>query len=146
MQSILFPAPATTQDAAKALKVLKPYMSHGQWLTVQKLCRTSTEEHEYFWAKVKEYATRIEEMPKTYGQDGLGEGACVYLHYFIGSGDWHITEKDSDPDGEGQIQAFGLANLGYGAELGYINIVELVKAGAELDLYWNPRTLAEIKQ
>ena len=47
--------------------------------------------------------------------------------------------------GEGQIQAFGLANLGYGAELGYICIKELIEHGIELDLYWTPKTLGEVK-
>jgi hypothetical protein len=34
--------------------------------------------------------------------------------------------------------------LGYGGELGYISLVEILKCGAELDLYWQPRKLFEI--
>jgi hypothetical protein len=30
-------------------------------------------------------------------------------------------------------------------ELGYISIEELVANGIELDLYWTPKTLAEVK-
>lgn len=77
----------------------------------------------------------------------MGDGAIVYLHYFKGACDWWITERDSDPDGEGQIQAFGFANLGDPecAELGYISIVELIRHGVELDLYWQSRTLGEVK-
>lgn len=32
------------------------------------------------------------------------------------------------------------------AECGYISIQELTSMGAELDLYWQPRSLREIKQ
>lgn len=135
----------TQQDAAKALKILQPWMSRAQYATVQQLCRLSTEEHEHFWQLVTDYAARIQAMPTTYQTDSQGDQALVYLHYFVGSGDWHITEKDSDPDNEGQIQAFGMANLGYGGELGYINIVELVAHKAELDLYWTPKPLSAIK-
>ncbi len=82
-------------------------------------------------------------MPKTYEQDGLGDNAIAHLHYFKGSCDWYITEKDSEPDG--QHQAYGLANLGYGGEVGYISIVELIELDVELDLHFTPGTLAEIK-
>lgn len=51
-----------------------------------------------------------------------------------------------DPDGEGQIQAFGSANLGRGAELGYISIAEITECGAELDLHWTPCTLASLRK
>jgi hypothetical protein len=50
------------------------------------------------------------------------------------------VEKDADPDHVGQMQAFGIADLGMGAELGYISIPELLENGAELDLYF--KTLA----
>ena len=66
----------------------------------------------------------------------------VHLHYFTGSQDWYITERDTS---EEQHQAFGLADFGDGGELGYISIAELIKHGVELDLYWKPRTLAEIR-
>lgn len=89
---------------------------------------------------------KIDNMPKTYEQDGLGNQAVAHLHYFRGGMDWYITEKDmGDGDGAGeQIQAFGLVNLGYGPELGYISITELLMEGVEFDLYWEPKTLAEL--
>ena len=85
-------------------------------------------------------------MPQTYEQDGMGEQAIAHLHYFTSGCDWYITERDSDPDGEGQIQAFGSANLGYGPELGYISIKELLENGAELDLYFTPCTLSSLRK
>ena len=100
------------------------------------------EEHQYMLDKIKQVSTTIETMPKTYQQDGLGDKAVVYLHYFRGGMDWHITEKDMEFE---QLQAFGLADLGYGAELGYIWLGEITSAGVELDLYWTPKTLAAVK-
>jgi hypothetical protein len=82
-------------------------------------------------------------MPKTYEQDGLGQQAIAHLHYFTAGGDWYITERDTHPD---QHQAFGAANLGYGAELGYISLPELLAAGAELDLHFTPRPLTQCGQ
>jgi hypothetical protein len=85
-------------------------------------------------------------MPVTYATDGQGDDATVHLHYFTGGCDWYITEKDAGtPDEPGQRQAFGLANLGYGGELGYISIAELIANGAELDLYWRAVPLRTVK-
>ena len=112
------------------------------------------EEKEYFISLMSDLARRVSAMPKTYDQDGKGQAAVAYLHYFTAACDWYITEKDmevsADSAGEksaspGQHQAFGLADLGHGeAELGYISIVELLENRAELDLHWTPKTLAEI--
>ena len=44
-----------------------------------------------------------------------------------------------------QNQAFGLADIGYGAELGYISIAELRSVGAEMDYHYEPRTIAAQK-
>jgi len=55
------------------------------------------------------------------------------------------VEKDADPDNAGQVQAFGIADLGIGfRELGYISIPELLENGAELDLYFQPKTIGEL--
>lgn len=97
------------------------------------------EEGEHFIELAKTFAKRVETMPKVYEQDGLGDQAIVYLHYFKSGCDWHITERDTT---QVQRQAFGLANLGYGAELGYISIAEIIAAGGELDLYFEPKTIA----
>lgn len=100
------------------------------------------EEAQFFVDKFCEIGTRIYNMPKTYDQEGCGDGAVAYLHYFKGGCDWYITEKDAAADG--QHQAFGWADLGHGGELGYISIVELIANGVELDLYFSPATLGEI--
>lgn len=102
------------------------------------------EEREFFAKKIDELRNVISTMPVTYQQDELGDEAIVHLHYFYGNCHWYITEKDLE--GDGTIQAFGMADLGYGPELGYISIEEIVQSDipVELDLHWKPKTRAEI--
>jgi hypothetical protein len=102
------------------------------------------DEWQFFADKMKELAGVIATMPKTYDQDGRGDEAVAHLHYFRGSADWYITEKDME--GHGTEQAFGLADLyGDGGELGYISIIELAEAGVELDFHFNPKTIGQIR-
>lgn len=102
------------------------------------------EEAEFMQQIISNMIDMVETMPATYATDGQGDQAVAQLHYFTGGCDWYITEKDRETE---QLQAFGLADLyGDGGELGYISIVELLKVGAELDLHWKPKTLAEVKQ
>jgi hypothetical protein len=101
----------------------------------------ASEEKQFFFDKIGDLSDAIQSMPKTYDQDGLGQQAVAHLHYFVGGCDWYITEKDMLAE---QRQAFGLADLGYGGELGYIWLGEITAAGAEIDLYWTPTTLSTI--
>ena len=136
-------AQATKLDAANALKTLRGFIGDSQLRVIGDGCRG--EERQYFFDKLVEMADIVTRMPKTYETNGQGDNAVAYLHYFSSSCDWFITEKDEDSDGEGQIQAFGLADLGYGGELGYISIAELITLNVELDLHFTPCTLAQIK-
>lgn len=130
-------------NAIEAFNNLKPFVSDGQLAAMKAGCHG--EEGQYFIDTLLNLDRRIETMPKTYEQDGKGMDAIAYLHYFRGGMDWYITEKDTDEDGEGQQQAFGLADLGYGAELGYISIQELIDAGVELDLHFEPTALSKLR-
>lgn len=123
-----------------AIKILRQYMAQPQLEVMAEGCYG--EEGEFFAEKLFELAAQIRDMPKTYEQDGKGDDAIVTLHYFLGGMDWYITEKDQEDE---QLQAFGFANLGYGGELGYISIVELLQNHAELDIHWTPKTLGAVK-
>jgi hypothetical protein len=129
----------TIMEAAQATTLLKRFVSPQQLKCLGSLCYG--EERQFFIDKLCELAELIEKMPKTYETDGQGKEATVWLHYFKGGRDWHITEKDQEPE---QHQAFGLANIGYDAELGYISIEELKANNVELDLYWKPCTVKEL--
>ena len=135
---------STKNDAITALKILEGFICKDELYGLRSGMRG--EEKQFFFDMIVEIAEIVSTMPKTYEQDGKEDQAVAYLHYFRGNQDWYITEKDMEtPEEPGQHQAFGLADLGHGGELGYISIVELVKAGVELDLYFKTQTLGEIR-
>ena len=78
--------------ALKALQKLAPFITRGQWHTLWKLCQQG-EEHAYFRQMVQDLTTRIEAMPQTYEQDGLGLRAVAHLHYFTPAFDFYITPR-----------------------------------------------------
>ena len=104
------------------------------------------EEKEFFRKMLDELLEKFNKMPKSYETDGMGKKAPIALHYFKGGSDWYIIEKDMEQE---QFQAFGFAILNgdlYNAELGYINIEELISLDVELDLYYKPETIGELKK
>ena len=123
-----------------AIEDLLPFIGKQQLAAVSEAAKG--EERQWFIVRMVELAALVHSMPKVYEQDGLGNQAIVYLHYFTGSMDWYITERDISVE---QLQAFGLADLGYGGELGYISIQELIEHGAELDFHFHPCTLEVIQ-
>lgn len=131
--------PYTRKNAGEALHKLQSFIGSAQLSVIGELCYS--EERRYIYSKLVELANIVETMPVTYQTDGQGDQAIIHLHYFTQSCDWYITERDVEVE---QLQAFGMADLGYGAELGYISIVELLECGAELDFHWQPRKLCEI--
>ena len=136
----------TNPKLVGAFSTLRPFLSHIQMAALTTLTRSAhCDEWQFYVAKVEALADLVTGMAQTYQQEGKGDQATVYLHYFIGCSDWYITEKDVDG---GVEQAFGYAVLNGDedcAELGYISIQEITAYGAELDLYFAPRTLADVK-
>ena len=130
----------SVEKGMAALNSVRQFLSRGQFRAIADAMKG--EEGRFFIDKAKVLAQLIEGMAKTYEQDGKGDDATAYLHYFKGSGDWYITEKDAS--GKGTEQAFGLADLGQGGELGYISIDELVRNNVELDLHFEPKPLSAV--
>lgn len=129
---------------------LKNFIGRQQLAVMLQACHG--EEGEFFRKLMVDLGERISTMPKTYETDGTPGKDIATLHYFMGGSDWWIVEKDagsSDDEVEGiQAQAFGLACLNgdtENAELGYISITELIDHGVELDLYYKPEQISEIK-
>jgi hypothetical protein len=118
---------------------LSRFIGSTQSDVINVLCQG--EEKQFYYDKLVELANIVETMPVTYQTDGQGDQAIIQLHYFTPSADFYITERDCEDE---QLQAFGKADLGHGAELGYISIVEILGFGAELDLHWQPKKLCEI--
>lgn len=125
--------------ATRVLVDLREFIGPNQRHAIKQACQG--EEREFFLNKLEALAELIRTMAQTYDQDGKGDQATAYLHYYRGGCDWYITEKDR---AGAQLQAFGQADLGYGPELGYISLVELLACGVELDLHFTPCTLADL--
>lgn len=149
------PTPKERIDAGlSALRSIEHFMHPQQQVVVADLIRTS-EERDFFIDKIIHIAERIANMPSTYGQDGLGEQALAFLHYFNANSDWWLTEKDrgdgEDPAPCAQHQAFGMVILnGWEPECGYISLPELFSIAGlgrtvELDFGFEPTPIAEIK-
>jgi hypothetical protein len=127
-------------------KMLNRFIGKVQLSIIMENCHR--EEGEFFRDMIGKLECQISAMPKTYETEGQGDEVKATLHYFDGQSDWYIIERDIDTDGEGQLQAFGFACLNgdtENAELGYVNIQELISFGVELDLYYVPETLTAIK-
>ncbi len=121
-----------------------PFLPKNQLAIIRKCL--DGEEREFFIKKMDEMKAVIQAMPVTYEQSELGDEAVAHLHYFMGGMDWYITEKDVE--GDGTIQAYGMADLGYGPECGYICIKEIIESVhyIDLDLHWQPKKLSDIKK
>jgi len=122
-----------------AIQTLLKFVSPQQLKLMTELSRG--EEGEFFIEKLLELAETVSTMPKTYEQDGKGDDAIAYLHYFRGGYDFYITEKDME---EEQYQAFGLVKM-HVTELGYVSIVELMENNIEIDLHFEPTRVGDLK-
>lgn len=132
----------TEEDALKQFYLLHHFLGRAQkYVIVEGMKRG--EESQYFIDKVMEISELIKKMPKTYEQEGKGGEAIAYLHYFYGPIDAYITEKDMETE---QHQAFGMIDIGYGPEVGYISIIELLQNGCELDMHFTPKPLKELRK
>lgn len=124
-------------------KLLETFIPRAQLATLNELIATS-EEREHFMGIAKKLENTIKSMPATYETEEVND-PLVQLHYFYGSADWWVVEKDIKPE---QEQAFGYVNLGddINAEMGYINILELVtsKHNIELDYYWTAIPVSQV--
>ena len=92
--------------------------------------------------------TLAKTIPALYEQDGKGDDAIVYAHWFspYSGWDWYCTEYDPETG-----ECFGLVK-GQFDELGYWTIAELECVNKshgfpliERDLYWNPCKLSEVR-
>jgi hypothetical protein len=134
---------STNEEVRSVPLNLNQFIGASQLSVMRTACRG--EEGEHFKALIENLKMQIASMPKTYETDGMGNDAPVTLHYFRGGSDWYIVERDIEAE---QLQAFGFACLNGdhdNAEFGYINIEELIKYGVELDLYYTPETIGQIK-
>lgn len=140
-----------TQRAYQALQTtLSHFMPVGQRMVL--LSQLEGEEGAGIADIVNKVTDTIATMASTHQADSRGDQAIAPLHYFFGAVEAWIVEKDIGNPARGDVsqhQAFGLITLDgavESAELGYVSLEELISCGVELDLYWTPKTLAEIRK
>lgn len=131
--------PTPMAQVIAAARTIKNFINPAELEVIGNAVRG--EEGEFYKAKLVELAELVSSMPCTYETDSQGDQAVAYLHYFSRDCDWYVTERDQE---EEQHQAFGLAVV-WEEELGYVSIQELIECGVELDLYWTPKTLGQVK-
>ena len=68
-------------EAKTAVEELRQFINPDQLATLNILF--AGEERHYFFDKVCELRDLITSMPKTREQEGKGDDAVIYLHYFI---------------------------------------------------------------
>lgn len=154
--AVVAASPLSPAQLLNDWNVVTWFVPHQQKRVMAELMRRPDYQSEpVFDEPIQRLRRTIDAMPRTGQTDGQGDEAVAHLHYFGPDCDWWITELDvgSPDDGPGfhQHQAFGLARI-WEVELGYISLNELttVVTGdpfktVELDLYWQPKTLAQIK-
>lgn len=134
----------TTEQFLATLQKLRKFVPAFQVEALMQIYRG--EEREYAIEIINRLLHTFETMPKTYDTEKQEtDDKIIYLHYFYGSMDWYIVERDVEAV---QSQAFGYADFGgqEGGEWGYISIVELMQSNKiELDFHWTPKTFGELK-
>ena len=91
-------------------------------------------------------ADRWDQTPTTAQMHGATRSAIARWHFTKGASDYWIIAKDT---GASQSHAYGLASISYvhaAPEPGHISIPDILADGAQLDLYFEPVTVAEITQ
>ena len=92
---------------------------------------------------------RLNSIPRLYQTESTPlQSKIVYLHFFIGSSDWHVCEFDGDD------LFFGFVILNddlINAEWGYFSFSELrdisvcgIEVDCELEDLWHPKQVSEI--
>lgn len=122
------------------------FIGKHQLSVIRDFAFKKSEEQNYWQEQWEKLIGMFPNLPKSYETDGQGLDALVYLHYFRGNMDWYITEIDINSDNEGQIQAYGYADIGFGLEKrgGYISIKEIIGHNIEIDLHWKVRSIGEV--
>ena len=129
----------TKEQILKAVQSVVPFLGSAQTRTLKQAMRG--EERSWFETRMVEISNILKTLPDLGKTDGQGDSVMMQLHYFTSGADWYISELDTTT-----LNAFGWVDLGYGGELGYISIKELLKNSAELDLHFEPTSLGSIKK
>lgn len=83
-------------------------------------------------------------LPPIGSQEGKGDEAIAYVHFFLGNWDWYAVEYDQKDEFYGLVK-------GFEEELGYFSLSELQSAkgqfglGVERDMHFSPTPLSQLR-
>lgn len=85
---------------------------------------------------------RIGFLPSTLSPD-QDQDSIAFLHYELGNNHWYVTHRDPE---DRQWRALGMVDAGeMQGRLSDICITELLRAGASIDLDWEPKPVGQIE-
>lgn len=84
----------------------------------------------------------IWKTPELERQRLLGDNALAYIHYEIGDAHWYFTELDSK---SGLAYGHRTMDAGKNWRDAHCSIKSLKNSGAQLDIYFEQKTITEIK-
>ena len=124
--------------------MLEKFINPNQLKTLRGLAQHS-EEQEHFQEILINLEGQIQRMPGPGEQSEAVDPIC-HLHYFGPNSDHWIIERDSLESYQEQAFCFAcLGGLEEFAELGYVSIPDLLINNVELDLYFEPKPLSQVK-
>lgn len=129
---------ANKEQYLKELEFLKDWLSTEQYATLMSM--QTSEDFEGIADRIHYVYESIKQAPNVGSTDGQGKDAIVQLHYFRNGADWYFTELNDHNDGFGFVDL----GIGQGLELGYITPSEVSSSGAEIDLYFEAKSMNEI--
>ena len=141
------PAFANNYDGLRqACQMLETFVGKQELTTLRE--NFSGEDGAYFIGVALELANRIHAMPTTSERAEADAAPPVaYLRYSNCNAEWYVVKR-SPALGEIQHEAYGFARpYGDGGEtsMSNISIEKLLKLGVDLDIYFTPQPLDDIR-
>ena len=124
------------------IQILSLFICAGQLEHIIKEAVNSDE----FSNNVERQQSTFEEMPTACKGAVVNNNTTVHLHYFLGNMDWFITHKSTNKHNVGCMHGYICYESGHHVTSYTISISSILKAGAELDLEWEPMPLWEVKK
>lgn len=119
-------------------------LTEAQELSLKMMCNCQTPIVKNAWSEyadtLENLGQNLQKIPALYAQDGKGFDAIVYAHYFAGSTDIFVTEREDD-----ELFTYTILNGDCEcAEFGHQILSELKSIGVlNLDFHWEQKTLRQ---
>lgn len=131
-------------DWAEIVAACREFVPHSQ----MRFCigHLNGEEGQHFIDVLTKLADIWKGAATTRQTNGMGESAVAFMHFFGGSFDLYLTEKDVEAE---QLQAYGYVRIGRneGFEAGYVDLTEIqAEPIINVDFDFMPETIATLRK